>query len=94
MTGARVTNIDADGLSIGEERIDASTVVWAAGVIASAAGRWLHTDRDRTGRVIVGDDLTVEGADDIFVVGDTASSDAWNGNPVPGLASAAKQGGA
>ena len=47
MTGARVTNIDADGLSIGEERIDAGTVVWAAGVIASAAGRWLHTDRDR-----------------------------------------------
>ena len=44
--------------------------------------------------MIVGADLTVEGADNIFVVGDTASSDAWNGNPVPGLASAAKQGGA
>jgi len=93
MTGARVTDIDAGGLSIGEERIDAGTVVWAAGVIASAAGRWLHTDRDRAGRVIVGADLTVEGADNIFVVGDTASSDAWNGNPVPGLAPAAKQGG-
>ena len=94
MTGARVTNIDADGLSIGEDRIDAGTVVWAAGVIASAAGRWLHTDRDRAGRVIVGADLTVEGGDNIFVVGDTASSDAWNGNPVPGLAPAAKQDGA
>lgn len=94
MTGARVTNIDADGLSIGEERIDAGTVVWAAGVMASAAGRWLQADRDRAGHVIVGGDLTVEGADNIFVVGDTAASDTWDGNPVPVLAPAAKQGGA
>jgi NADH dehydrogenase FAD-containing subunit len=94
MTGARVTDIHEDGLSIGEKRIEVGTVVWAAGVIASAAGRWLDTERDKAGRVIVGADLTIQGTDTIFVVGDTASSDAWNGNPAPGLAPAAKQGGA
>jgi NADH dehydrogenase/putative oxidoreductase len=93
MTGARVTDIDAEGLSIGDNRIEAGTVVWGAGIIASAAGRWLSAERDRAGRVVVGPDLTIEDADNIFVVGDTAASDAWNGNPVPGLAPAAKQGG-
>lgn len=93
MTGTRVRDTDEDGLSIGEERIEVGTVVWAAGVIASAAGRWLDTERAKAGRIIVGADLTIEGADNISVVGDTTSSDVWNGNPLLGLAPAAKQGG-
>ncbi len=76
MTSTRVTDIEEDGLSIGEERIEIGTFVWAAGVIASATGRWLDTERDKAGRIIVGADLTIDGADNIFVVGDTAPSDA------------------
>ena len=93
MTGARVTEVTDQGVRIGDDWIPARTVVWAAGVIASAAGRWLNAERDRAGRAVVGPDLTVEGADNIFVVGDTAVNNGWNGNPVPGLAPAAKQGG-
>jgi NADH dehydrogenase FAD-containing subunit len=93
MTGARVTDINATGIAVGHERIAARTVVWAAGVIASAAGRWLDTDRDRAGRTIAEPDLTIKGANNIFIVGDTAASDGWAGQPVPGLAPAAKQGG-
>lgn len=94
MTGGRVTDIDAEGVSVGDLRIPARTVVWAAGVIASPAGKWLGGDYDRAGRAIVGDDLTPAGADNIFVVGDTALNAAWNGEPTPGLAPAAKQTGA
>jgi len=93
VTNARVTHIDADAICIGEERVPAKTVVWAAGVIASAAGRWLDAERDRAGRVVVGPDLAVPGAPEIFVVGDTAASDGWDGRAVPGLAPAAQQGG-
>lgn len=93
-TGARVTGIDSEGVDIGGERTAASTVVWAAGVIASAAGRWLETERDRAGRAVVGPDLTIAGSENVFVVGDTAASNAWNGDATPGLAPAAKQGGA
>jgi NADH dehydrogenase/putative oxidoreductase len=44
--------------------------------------------------VPVGSDLSVEGLGGVFVVGDTAKSEGWNGKEVPGLAPAAKQGGA
>ncbi|MEQ9121149.1 MAG: FAD-dependent oxidoreductase, partial [Alphaproteobacteria bacterium] len=81
VTNARVTRIDAEAIWIGEERVAAKTVIWAAGVIASAAGRWLDAERDRSGRVVVGPDLAVPGAQEIFVVGDTAASDGWDGRP-------------
>ncbi len=51
------------------------------------------TEADRAGRVKVGPDLSVPGRPNIFAIGDTAASNAWNGQPVPGLAPAAKQGG-
>ena len=93
MLNARVTAIDTDGVAIGAARIASATVLWAAGVVASPAADWLGAPRDRAGRVIVCDDLSVPGTDDVFVIGDTASSMGWNGTPVPGLAPAAKQGG-
>ncbi|GJL89615.1 MAG: NADH dehydrogenase [Minwuia thermotolerans] len=92
--GCRVTGIDAEGVTVGEERIAARTALWAAGVMASPAARWLGAESDRAGRVKVDANLSVPGHPELFVVGDTAASDGWDGQPVPGLAPAAKQGGA
>jgi len=90
---ARVTEIDAEGVSIGDERISAATVLWAAGVVASPAADWIGVEKDRAGRIIVKADLSVAEHADIFAIGDTSASLAWNGQLVPGLAPAAKQGG-
>ncbi len=91
---SRVTNIDAMGVTINQnERINAGTVLWAAGVQASRAFRWLGCEADRAGRVKVEPDLSVPGHANIFVVGDTASMTTSDGKPVPGLAPAAKQSG-
>jgi putative oxidoreductase len=88
-----VDDIDASGVSIAGKRIDARTVLWAAGVKASPAAQWLHAESDSVGRVKVQDDLSVAGHPNIFVIGDTALSMAWQTRAVPGLAPAAKQGG-
>jgi NADH dehydrogenase len=88
-----VTGIDADGVSLGEERLASETVFWAAGVEASPAGRWLAAETDKAGRVKVEPDLTLPGNRDVFVVGDTAAILGEDGKPVPGIANAAKQAG-
>jgi NADH dehydrogenase FAD-containing subunit/uncharacterized membrane protein YphA (DoxX/SURF4 family) len=93
-TDSRVELIDADGVVVNRERISAGTVLWAAGVVASPASAWLGAEADRAGRITVGPDLSVPGLPDIFAIGDTALSFAWGDQPVPGLAPAAKQGGA
>lgn len=90
-TKALVTNIDEACVSIGEERIPARTVLWAAGVSASPLGRSLGVPVDRAGRVLVEPDLTVPGHDDIYVIGDLASIRPEGGPPVPGVAPAAMQ---
>jgi NADH dehydrogenase len=89
--GTPVTALDAAGVSVGSERIEARTVIWGAGVIASPAGQWLGTETDRAGRVKVEADLSVPGHPDIFVIGDTAAINDANGNPLPGVAPVAKQ---
>lgn len=89
--GCRVEEIDDRGVVAGGVRIDAATVMWAAGVTASPAGRWLGAERDRAGRVIVGENLHAEGHANIFVIGDTASCTGVGGQPLPGLAAVAKQ---
>ncbi len=63
---------------------------WRHGLPAS---KWLGAEHDRAGRVQVGPDLSVPNLQDVYVIGDTALSNGWEGNPVPGLAPAAKQGG-
>lgn len=99
-TGARVTEIAETHVCIGEETvIETETVLWAAGVMASPAAKWLDAESDRSGRIKVNDWLRVVGKDgevhrDIYAIGDTAGSNGWDGNPVPGLAPAAKQAGA
>ena len=89
--GTPVTALDGAGVSVGTERIEARTVIWGAGVIASPAGEWLGAETDRAGRVKVTPDLSVPGHPDIFVIGDTAAIDDANGNPLPGVAPVAKQ---
>lgn len=89
--GSRVDAVGPDGVKIGGTLLPARTVLWAAGVMASPAAEWLGVAADRSGRVVVGPDLSAPGYPDIFVIGDTAASDAWAGRPVPGLAPAAKQ---
>jgi NADH dehydrogenase len=89
--GAAVTRCDAQGIVVGEERIAAATVIWAAGVAASPVGRWLGVETGRTGKVAVGPDLTVPGRPNVFVVGDAALVLDAQGRPVPGIAPAAKQ---
>ena len=89
--GAAVTALDAEGVSIGAERIEARTVIWGAGVMASPAGAWLGAEMDRAGRVKILPDLSVPGHPDIFVIGDTALLDGADGKPLPGVAPVAKQ---
>lgn len=89
--GAAVTHVDAAGVTIGSERVTAATVVWAAGVAASPAARWLGAPCDKAGRVIVGPDLSIAADPDIFVIGDAAAVLSESGDPVPGIAPAAKQ---
>jgi len=87
----RVTDIGDYGVTIGDEKIATTTVIWAAGVQASDAAKWLDVDADRRGRVNVEPDLSVPGHPDIFVIGDTANLVDASGRPVPGVAPAAKQ---
>jgi len=94
LLASRVEGIDASGVVVGGKLIAARTVLWAAGVTASAAAKWLGAEADGAGRVKVGPDLSVPGLANVYVAGDTAASNAWEGQPVPGLAPAAKQAGA
>jgi NADH dehydrogenase FAD-containing subunit len=91
LTNTPVELCDAGGVVSGGKRIEARTILWAAGVQAAPAARWLQADKDRAGRVKVNPDLSVPGAPDIFVIGDNATVMQANGQPVPGVAPAAKQ---
>jgi NADH dehydrogenase len=88
--GRKVTGIDAQGVQLGGDRLEAKTVVWCAGVAASPLGATLGTPLARGGRVIVEPDLSVPGHPEIQVVGDLAFLPEHE-PPVPGVAPAAKQ---
>jgi len=87
----RVLGVDEAGVDVGAYQIASRTVLWAAGVAASPAAKWLGQPEDGSGRVKVSDDLSVPSHERIYAIGDTASSAGWRGTPVPGLAPAAKQ---
>jgi NADH:quinone reductase (non-electrogenic) len=84
--GKKVTGVDADGVQMGPERLEAKTVIWAAGVASSPLGRSLGAPLDRAGRVQVEPDLSVPGHPEILIAGDLAAVEG-----VPGIAPAAKQ---
>lgn len=90
-TETLVTGCDARGVDLKNGRIDAETIIWAAGVMASPAAQWLGSQTDASGRVKVAKDLSVPDYPNIFVIGDTASVLDEKGRPVPGIAPAAKQ---
>jgi NADH:quinone reductase (non-electrogenic) len=89
--GAAVTGCDAEGVRLGDEAIPSATIIWAAGVAASPAADWLAAKTDRNHRVVVNGKLEVEGLDQVFVVGDTAKCVDDAGQPLPGVATVAKQ---
>jgi len=90
-TGHPVERIDANGVTVAGERIQASTVLWAAGVAASPLARSLGAPLDRAGRVLVEKDLTVPGHPEIAVVGDLATAPSEIGGPFPGTSPVAIQ---
>jgi len=90
-TGSAVTKIDENGVEIGHERILSSTVLWAAGVSASAIGRASGLEVDRQGRVLVEPDLSIKGHSNVFIAGDQACFLHQTGKPLPGTAPVAMQ---
>jgi len=89
--GAPVRECNAEGVVYGDQSLPARLILWAAGVRASAAAVWAELPADGAGRARVEQDLTAPGRSEIFVIGDTATVNAWHGKPVPGIAPAAKQ---
>jgi NADH:ubiquinone reductase (H+-translocating) len=100
-TGARVKNVDQEGVTfaVGNsiERISTRTVIWAGGVTVAPLGRTLanrtKAETDKSGKIKVGPDLTIANFPDIYVIGDLALAQDRNGQPLPGLAQVAMQGG-
>jgi NADH:ubiquinone reductase (H+-translocating) len=100
--GLMVTDIDETGVTYKQGNVvgkfAAKTVLWAGGVVVTAFGRKLaertHAETDKTGRIQVNPDLTVSNYPDIFVTGDLATVKGKNGEPLPGVAQVAIQGGA
>jgi NADH dehydrogenase len=89
--GSAVRECSGEGVIYGDRPLAAKVILWAAGVRASPAAAWAGLPADNAGRVKVEPDLTAPGHPEIFVIGDTATIDAWAGRPVPGIAPAAKQ---
>ncbi len=89
--GVGVTDCDCTGVSLGQERLQTRTIIWAAGVKASPAADWLNAECDRAGRVKVQGDLSVPGHPNIFVIGDAAAATGPDRKPLPGVAPVAKQ---
>ena len=89
--GAAVTGIDARGITMGEARVDAGTVIWTAGVMASSLLRSLSVPLDKAGRALVEPDLSIPGHPEVYVVGDAAAFLHRDGRPLPGVAQTAMQ---
>jgi NADH dehydrogenase len=87
MTSTMVTDVKRDHVMLGERKIESEAIVWAAGVKASDAAKWVGAEADRAGRIKVNADLSVPDHPEIFAVGDTATMP----SPIPGIAPAAKQ---
>ncbi len=87
----KVTKIDAGGVNIGDEIIEAATVLWAAGIQASGLNRQLKGELDSMGRIVVEPDLSLKHYPEIFVAGDQAHFSYQTGKPLHGIAPVALQ---
>jgi len=90
-TSHMVTRVEPGAVWVGDNRIPASVILWAAGVAASPLGQKLGVPLDRAGRVIVQPDLSIPGHPEVFVVGDLASLQDEHGKMLPGVAPVAIQ---
>jgi len=86
-----VTRVEPGAVWVGDNRIPASVILWAAGVAASSLGQKLGVPLDRAGRVIVQPDLSIPGHPEVFVIGDLASLQDEHGKMLPGVAPVAIQ---
>jgi NADH dehydrogenase len=91
LTFKKVTKIDADGVNMGDERIEAATVLWAAGIQASSLNRQLKGELDSMGRIVVEPDMSLKHYPEIFVAGDQAHFSHQTGRPLNGIAPVALQ---
>jgi NADH:ubiquinone reductase (H+-translocating) len=89
--GVPVSRVDTEGVTVGNERIEAATVLWCTGVQGVPVARQLDADTKANGRIVVGNDLSIPGHPECFVVGDAAYVTGPDGRPIPGLASIAQR---
>jgi len=89
-TSRIVAGIDSEGVQIGAEHLPCRTVLWAAGVRGSSLARSLDAPLDKSGKVLVNRDLTVDDSREVYVAGDLVSFE-QDGKLVPGVAPAAIQ---
>jgi NADH:quinone reductase (non-electrogenic) len=90
-TNTRATNLTEAGVQIGDEFIPCRVKIWAAGNNASSVGKTLGVPADRSGRVVVNEDLTVPGHPEVQVIGDLANFPYQTGQPLPGISPVAMQ---
>ena len=91
ITGVHAKNLTEAGLEVNEQFIACRVKIWAAGNTASALGKTLGVPVDRTGRVIVNEDLTIPGHPEVQVIGDLARFEHQTGKPLPGVSPVAMQ---
>ena len=87
---AKVTNIDATGVYLGDHKISAATVIWGAGVGATEFTQQLNSALDRGGRVLIQPDLTLPSHKNVFAIGDMTNLE-QDGKPLPGVSPVAMQ---
>ncbi len=90
-TSTLVTGIEPSAVMVGQTRLPAAVILWAAGVSASSLGKKLGVPVDRAGRVLVNPDLSIPGHPEVFVIGDLAALKDENGKWLPGVAPVAMQ---
>ncbi|HEV3305544.1 MAG TPA: NAD(P)/FAD-dependent oxidoreductase [Candidatus Sulfotelmatobacter sp.] len=86
LTSTMVTKVEAGAISMGQTRMNAAVILWAAGVAASSLGKKLQVPVDRAGRVLVQSDLSIPGHPEVFVIGDLAALNDKSGKLLPGVA--------
>jgi NADH:ubiquinone reductase (H+-translocating) len=86
LTSTMVTKIEPGVIHMGETRMSAAVILWAAGVAASPLGKKLGVPLDRAGRVLVNPDLSLPNHPEVFVIGDLAALKDESGKLLPGVA--------
>ncbi|HWY03083.1 MAG TPA: NAD(P)/FAD-dependent oxidoreductase [Candidatus Acidoferrum sp.] len=86
VTSTMVTKIEPGAITMGDQRMEAAVILWAAGVAASPLGKKLGVPVDRAGRVLVQSDLSLPRHPEVFVIGDLAALNDASGKLLPGVA--------